>query len=90
MTGERTWYLYVLECGRGVLYAGITTDVEARFRAHAAGSGAAFTRINPPVKILAAAVFPDRGAATVAEASLKRLGRAEKLRWVRANPWPRR
>lgn len=30
------WYLYILQCGDGSLYTGITTDVEKRLEATAA------------------------------------------------------
>jgi putative endonuclease len=83
----RTWYVYVLECRRGILYTGIALDVEERFAAHLAGRGAAFTRIHPPLRILAAAELADRSEATRAEAALKKLPRPAKLAWVRANGW---
>jgi putative endonuclease len=85
-----SWYLYVLECERGVLYAGITTDVEKRFELHASGKGAAFTRINRPLRILGAAPYPDRAEATRAEMALKKASRDRKLRWARENAWPHR
>ena len=42
------WHLYLLRCRDGSLYAGIATDVERRFREHAAGKGAKYTRAHPP------------------------------------------
>ena len=75
------WWLYVLECHRGVLYTGIAKDVKARFAAHLNGKGAKFTRANRPVAILAKASLPTRGQALRAEYALKQLPRAEKLRW---------
>jgi putative endonuclease len=75
------WWLYVLECRRGVLYTGIAKDVAARFAAHAAGSGAAFTRRNRPVRIVAKAALATRSEALRAEYALKQLPRAQKLRW---------
>jgi putative endonuclease len=82
-----SWFLYVLECERGRLYAGITPDVGKRFERHLAGKGATFTRLNPPLRILGAAEFPDRSSAMRAEIALKKMPRSEKLRWVQANPW---
>lgn len=82
-----SWYLYVLECEGGKFYTGITVDVMRRFRRHAAGTGAAFTRINPPLRILAAAEFPDRPTVSRAELALKRLPKSEKRRWIEAHPW---
>lgn len=74
-----TWCLYLLECKGGTYYAGITNDLAARFAAHVAGKGARYTRANPPIKILASKPYPDRSAASVAEAQLKNLPRHKKL-----------
>lgn len=74
-----TWCLYLLECKGGTYYAGITNDLAARFAAHVAGKGARYTRANPPIKILASKPYPDRSAASVAEAQLKSLPRHKKL-----------
>ena len=49
----RPWFLYLLECRDGSYYAGISTDVEARFAAHQAGKGARYTRARPPLRVLA-------------------------------------
>lgn len=74
-----SWCLYLLECKSGAYYAGITNDLPARFAAHVAGKGARYTRANPPIKILASKPYPDRSAASVAEAQLKSLPRHKKL-----------
>ena len=75
----RMWFVYLLECQDGSYYAGITTDVEARFRAHAQGTGARYTRAHPPLRVMASRPFPDRSAASRAEYALKQLPRARKL-----------
>lgn len=74
MTSQR-WFLYLLECVNGSYYAGITTDVEARFKAHQLGKGARYTRANPPVRIVAQAAYVDRSTASKAEWQLKQLPR---------------
>ncbi|HUQ73269.1 MAG TPA: GIY-YIG nuclease family protein [Burkholderiales bacterium] len=76
-----TWWLYVLECHGGVLYTGITKDVDARFAAHVKGAGAKFTRINRPLRILGRATLATRSEALRAEYAFKQLSRADKLRW---------
>jgi len=81
-TSEKTWWLYLLDCRGGRLYAGIALDVEARFELHVSGKGAKFTRANPPRRMLAAQSFPSRSAALKAEYALKQLDRAAKLAWV--------
>jgi putative endonuclease len=79
----RSWWLYLLICRDGRTYAGIATDVAARFAAHSNGKGAKFTRSNPPVRVLGAQSFANKSEALKAEAALKKLGRSEKLVWGR-------
>lgn len=79
------WYLYLIECQRGT-YVGITNDLTKRYRAHATGKGARFTRANPPVALLGAQPFPDRASASRAEYQLKRQSAQQKRAW--ASLWP--
>lgn len=76
------WHLYLLLCGDGSYYAGITTDVAARFQAHAAGKGARYTRSHPPLRVLGSRAYPDRASASRAEWQIKRLPRDRKLAWL--------
>ncbi len=77
-----TWFLYLLECSGGSYYAGITTDVQARFQVHVAGKGARYTRAHPPLRILGFRQYADRSAASRAEWQLKRQPRDRKLAWL--------
>ena len=63
------WFLYLLECNDGSYYAGISTDVEARFRAHQSGKGARYTRANPPSRLMGSRAFPDQASAARAWAT---------------------
>ena len=83
MSGD--WHLYLLRCRGGSLYAGIATDVERRFREHAAGRGAKYTRAHPPECVLASRAYPDRASASRAEHWLKRQPKARKLAWLLAD-----
>lgn len=83
-TPATPWFLYLLECRNGSFYAGISTNVEARFQAHLAGKGARYTRANPPLKVLAMCAYPDRAAASKAEWQLKQQPRERKLAWLQA------
>ena len=76
------WFLYLLECSGGSYYAGITTDVQARFQGHAAGKGARYTRAHPPLRILGFREYADRATASRAEWQLKRQPRGRKLAWL--------
>ncbi|HWI98359.1 MAG TPA: GIY-YIG nuclease family protein [Burkholderiales bacterium] len=79
--GPDPWWLYVLECQGGILYTGIAKDVDARFAAHHAGTGAIFTRLNRPLRILAKVTLPTRSAALRAEYAFKQTSRVDKRRW---------
>jgi putative endonuclease len=78
------WWLYLLECGDGSWYAGISNDVDARLRAHAAGRGARYTRGRGPLRLLASRAYPDRAAASRAEWQLKQLPKVRKLAFFEA------
>lgn len=77
--GERAWSVYLLECRGGSLYTGIAKDPAARFAAHQAGKGAAFTRINPPLRLLYREDGYTRSQALVREAAIKAWPRPRKL-----------
>lgn len=70
---QKLWYLYILECQGGRLYTGITVNVEARFKAHASGRGAKFTRSYPPQRIAYVEPHADRSTASRAEYAIKKL-----------------
>ncbi|MBL8520504.1 MAG: GIY-YIG nuclease family protein [Betaproteobacteria bacterium] len=72
------WVLYLLECEGGRFYTGITTDLERRFAEHCAGLGARYTRMHPPLRVVAIKEFPDRSSAARAEAGVKRMKAADK------------
>ncbi|AOD14042.1 GIY-YIG nuclease family protein [Xanthomonas fragariae] len=86
MEAPKPWHLYLLLCRNGSYYAGITNDVERRFQAHLRGTGARYTRANPPLGMLASRTYPDRASASRAEWALKRQPRARKLAWLLAQP----
>ena len=72
----------MLQCADGTIYAGITTDIEARISVHNSGKGAKYTRGRTPVSLLAAFDFPDKPAALKAEYRIKQLTRKGKLKLI--------
>ena len=70
--------VYLLRCADGTLYCGWTTDMEARLRAHNAGTGAKYTRSRRPVALVYQEEYEDRHEALSREWHIKRLSRAEK------------
>jgi predicted GIY-YIG superfamily endonuclease len=73
------WHVYILRCGDGTLYTGITIDLEKRLTAHERGVAAKYTRHRRPVCLAYRETQPDRGSALKREAALKKMGRAAKL-----------
>ena len=76
---SRPWYVYLLRCADGSLYAGITTDLDRRLAAHNAGKGSAYVRAHRPAEVLACTLTEDRSAASRLEREVKALNRADKL-----------
>lgn len=73
------WYVYLVRCRDGSLYAGITTDVERRVEEHNhSPKGARYTRARRPVILVYSEACGDRAAASRREHILKRLSRKAK------------
>ena len=68
---SQVWFVYLLECENGRLYTGITPDLAERFRKHATGKGAMFTRLNKPSRMIAAQPCADRSEASKLERTIK-------------------
>jgi putative endonuclease len=78
------YYLYILKCKDGSLYTGITTDLERRVTEHNESSlGARYTASRRPVKLVYQKKFKNRSSALKAEAEMKKLKRAEKLKLIK-------
>lgn len=75
--------VYLLRCGDGSLYTGITNDLARRLAAHRAGKASAYTRSRRPLRLVYREPAPDRGAALRREAAIKRLTRSAKLELIR-------
>ena len=80
---EKNWTVYILECGDGTLYTGITDDLKRRLKAHAEGRGAKYTRGRTPLKLRYQETASDKGTALKRECAIKRMHRAEKLALIR-------
>lgn len=76
--------VYLLRCGDGSLYTGITNDLTRRLAAHRAGKGSAYTRSRRPLRLAYRELVSDRRAALRREAAIKRLPRKKKLELIRA------
>lgn len=77
------WFLYLIRCRNGAIYTGIARDVAKRYAAHAAGTGARYTRSNPPQRLLAVIEYPNQKEASRAEWETKQLSPDEKRAMIR-------
>jgi len=76
---QTCWYVYVLRCNDGTLYAGCAIDLHERLQKHNQGVASKYTRSRLPVQIVYSEVLPDRGSALRREMAIKALSRQEKL-----------
>ena len=77
-----SWFVYMLRCGDGTLYTGVTDDVSRRLAAHRSGKGAKYTRGRGPLELVYQEEVPDKSAALRREIEIKRLTRQEKERLI--------
>jgi len=80
-------WLYFIECKGGGVYVGVAADVLARYDKHVNGEGALYTKLNPPVRLLASCEFPSRADAMKAEREMKGLSPVEKRQWAFSYGW---
>ena len=77
-SGEK-WFVYIVRCGDGSLYTGITKDVKRRCQQHNAGTASRYTRSRRPVKLVYHESRPDQSSALKREAAIKAMSRQGKL-----------
>ena len=82
------WSVYVIETEGGRFYTGVTTDLNQRFRQHAAQikGGAKFFRSDPPSLVLFVHDCQSRSHALRLEARIKSFSRPEKEALVFRRP----
>lgn len=79
---EAVWYLYILRCGDGSLYTGISTDVQKRLEAHRCGKGAKYTRGRGPLELVYQEICGSHTQALRREAAVKKMGRSVKMELI--------
>ena len=73
------YYVYLLRCCDGTLYAGYTNDLQRRLAVHNAGKGAKYTRSRLPVELVYLESFSNKSSALKREYAIKQCTRKEKL-----------
>lgn len=76
------WYVYILECKDGSLYAGITNDVTRRFAEHKSGKGGHYMRSHGAKKMVYTQKFATRSQALKREAEIKSWRKEQKLKLI--------
>lgn len=76
------YIVYILRCGDGSLYTGITNDLEHRVAVHNSGKGGKYTRSHLPVAPVYWEIVPDKSTALRRELAIKAMTRAEKLELI--------
>lgn len=79
---EKIWHLYILECGDGTLYTGITDDVQRRLAQHSSGRGAKYTRGRGPLRLVYSEECGTRAEASRREYAVHRMTREQKLNLI--------
>jgi len=82
------WSLYILRCGDGSFYTGVTNDMDRRFRAHQEGKASRFTRTRRPVALVYQEPCGTRSQALSRECAVKSMGRKGKEDLVAKGPGP--
>ncbi len=78
------WKLYMLRCGDGSLYTGITLDVPARLEQHRQGKGAKYTRGRGPLELVYEEVCESHSQALKREFVVKSYPRNKKLEMLQS------
>ena len=80
---ESKWTVYLLRCGDGTLYCGITNDLENRLEMHRSGRGAKYTRGRGPLELAYTESCEDKSAALRRERQIKAMPREKKLELIK-------
>ena len=77
---QKNWLIYILQCKDGILYCGITNNIEKRLKQHKGEimGGAKYTRSHWPCKLVYEEKSLGRSDASKREAIIKKMSKAEK------------
>jgi len=78
----KRWYVYLILCRGGAIYTGIARNVAVRYAQHVAGTGARYTRANPPARLLVRFACLNQSEASKMEAAIKKLAGTDKRKLV--------
>lgn len=76
------WSVYILKCGDGSYYTGITKDLDKRIDEHRSGKGAKYLRGRGPLEIIFSRNTDSHGSALKYEIKIKKLSKPEKTKLI--------
>lgn len=82
----RGWCCYLLLCGDGSYYCGITSDLGQRVRDHTSGKGGGYTKGTKPRVWVWYERHDDRGSAAAREKQIKNWNKTKKLKLSKGQP----
>jgi putative endonuclease len=78
------WCVYILRCGDGTLYTGITNNIVKRLKTHRSGKGAKYTRGRLPLILEAYKVVGSKSEALKLEYKVKKQPKHKKLEFLKS------
>jgi putative endonuclease len=78
---KKQWCVYILECGDGSFYTGVTNNIKNRMNAHAKGKGSKYVCKKGFKGLLKVKFCEDKSSACKCEYFIKKLPRKDKLGW---------
>lgn len=77
-----TYFCYMVECADGSFYTGWTTNPKRREQQHNQGTGAKYTRMHRPVKLVYIEEVIDVSSAMKREKAIKKYTHERKLKMI--------
>ncbi len=82
---ESPWYVYIVRCRNGMLYTGVTANLDQRINDHNRGKGSKYTASRRPVRLIYSEPHPDRSSAQRREAQIKGWTRQKKEQLIKGS-----
>jgi putative endonuclease len=79
----KAWYLYLIHCGDGSIYTGVSTDVPRRLAEHQSGRGARYLRGRGPLLLVKKIRIGAKSDAFKLECRVKRMRRDKKVKLIK-------
>ncbi len=80
------FYVYMLLCEDGSYYTGYTKDIDSRLKQHKIGTGARYTKLHRPKKLVYTEEFDTIKEAMKRERKIKKLSHKEKNKLANSHP----